>query len=109
MLQNGFEFSVEESHTKTEGVTTSVSLGSDLFGVMTAGIGIDISSSYSVTSSTGISVKIDCGDSPSGVVVWFPLFDYYEGTFQPSGEPGYIWVPLDTSVSKGNYRVRCLG
>jgi len=72
--------SVSRSHGNTEGVTAFVSLGSYLFGVMTAGIDIGISSSYLVTSSTGISVKIDCGNSPSGVIAgviaWFPLFDY---------------------------------
>lgn len=75
---------------------------------MTAEIGIEVSSSYTVSSSEGIEVPVEeCEGSESAVVVWFPLFNYC--TFEGSDDVEYLWVPQDTKAAKGNYRVRCLG
>lgn len=108
-LPNGGKWVASKSKTETVGITASVSLGGSLFDVMTAEIGLEVSSSYSVTSGTSIEIPIECEGNQSGVVVWFPLFDYYAGKFQPSGDSGSIWVPLDSETSTGNFRVRCLG
>lgn len=108
-LPNGGKWVASKSKTETVGITASVSLGGSLFDVMTAEIGLEVSSSYSVTSGTSIEIPIECEGNQSGVVVWFPLFDYYAGKFQPSGDAGSIWVPLDSETSTGNFRVRCLG
>ncbi|WAO92227.1 Hypothetical protein NCS54_00972400 [Fusarium falciforme] len=108
-LPNGGKWVASKSKTETVGITASVSLGGSLFDVMTAEIGLEVSSSYSVTSGTSIEIPIECEGNQSGVVIWFPLFDYYAGKFQPSGDSGSIWVPLDSETSTGNFRVRCLG
>jgi hypothetical protein len=108
-LPNGATFTASETETVSVGITASVTLGGTLFEVMTASIGISVTSEYSVSSSTSVSFTIECEGNQEGVVAWRPLFDYYEGTFEPSGESGYIWVPLDTDPSRSNYDYRCIG
>ena len=108
-LDNGDQWTMEESEAQTEGITASFSLSSDLFNVFTASLGLDVSSSYTVTSTVGITKTIDCQPGQRGVIVWFPSFDYYEGTFQPSGRSGYIWIPQSGAASQSTYRVRCVG
>ncbi|KAM0421371.1 hypothetical protein ACHAPT_010906 [Fusarium lateritium] len=108
-LPNGGKWVASKSKTESVGITASVSLGGSLFGIMTAEIGLEVSSEYSITSGTSIEIPIECEGDQSGVVVWFPLFDYYAGKFQPSGDSGSMWVPLDSETSMGNFRVRCLG
>ncbi|KXX80988.1 hypothetical protein MMYC01_205174 [Madurella mycetomatis] len=108
-LPNGATFQASETETQSIGITASVSLGGTLFEVMTAEIGLSVSAEYSISSSTTVSFVIECEGDQEGVVAWRPLFDYYEGTFQPSGDSGYIWVPLDNEVSRSNFDYRCIG
>lgn len=80
-LPNGGKWVASKSKTETAGITASVSLGGSLFDFMTAEIGLEVSSSYSVTRGTSIEIFIECEGHQSGVVIWFPLFDYYAGKF----------------------------
>ena len=105
----GDTYKVEKSKTETVSITTSVSIGGDLFKAMPAEIGIESSSSFSVTSTSGVEVAGDCPGAEAVVILWAALYNYYEGTFEDSDEVQYIYVPQNNDETKGNFKVRCLG
>ncbi|KAL6154037.1 hypothetical protein ACJQWK_01384 [Exserohilum turcicum] len=102
-------YTVTESKTTTIGVSTSVSVGASFWDLITAEIGVTVSTEYSLTSSTSIQVNIDCEDGQRAFIYWRPFFDRYDGRFRSNGQTVTVWVPKDTQSSRMNYDYQCAG
>jgi hypothetical protein len=91
-----------ESRTEEFSIGTEVSAG--LEGIVSASINTEYSRSYTASSTTGISVPVNCPNR--GQLVWHPTFNRFDGRFEPSGDFAEFWIPSDT---QGEFDVRCIG
>ncbi|KAH8882500.1 hypothetical protein GQ53DRAFT_812003 [Thozetella sp. PMI_491] len=106
-LPAGSTYVTTQADTKTQGIESSFGLEAGFFDIFTASAQITVSSSFSITSTVGVNVLIQCEDSQQGTLFWAPLFDRFQGNFQPSGEAFDVYIPIPNSA--GSYDVECLG
>ncbi|KAL3961230.1 hypothetical protein ACCO45_002753 [Purpureocillium lilacinum] len=106
-LPAGSSYTTTETDTKTVGIQSSFGLEAGFFDLFTASASLTVSTDYSVSSATGITILIQCKDGQQGVLYWSPLFDRFQGNFNPSGDAYDVYIPM--SESAGSYDVECLG
>ncbi|CAN9407559.1 unnamed protein product [Alternaria sp. RS040] len=107
-VPGGGSYTVSESKTQTFSISASASLGASAWDAVSAEIGVSAGYSTSQTSSTSVTINIDCGGR-TGQVYWRPFFDQYEGTLESDGRRVTIWVPKDTEASRMNFDYQCTG
>ncbi|KAB5545525.1 hypothetical protein GE09DRAFT_1243184 [Coniochaeta sp. 2T2.1] len=106
-LPAGSSYTTTQGDERSTGISSSFGLEAGFFDLFTASAGITVETSYTVTSSVGITVVIQCDNGQQGILYWSPLFNRYQGNFQPSGDAYDVWIPLADSA--GSYDVECLG
>jgi len=107
-LGSGVGYTYEVSDTTSYGVTTSVNVGG-AWSVFTASVGIETTYEETHTVTEGLTFDVNCPNQ--GQVVFWPLYDYYETTWSPSGNKVEIYVPVlvgDKKIS-GEIAISCLG
>ncbi|KAB5531346.1 hypothetical protein GE09DRAFT_1228148 [Coniochaeta sp. 2T2.1] len=97
----------QQGDERSTGISSSFGLEAGIFDLFTASAGITIETSWTVTSTVGITVLIPCDNGQRGIPYWSQLFDRFTGNFRPSGDAFDVWIPLANSA--GSYDVERLG
>jgi len=106
-LPAGSSYTTTTTDTKTTGISSSFGLEAGFFDIFTASADITVSTDYSISSTTGVTVDVQCENGQQGIVYWAPLFDWFQGTFEPSGDAFSVYIPIADTA--GAYDVDCLG
>lgn len=104
-LPSGSQYTITESEAKTTGIESSFEAGGSFFEIFSVSAGLSISEDYTVTSTTGLSVNVDCPEGQTGIVFWQPIFDVYQGFGTPSQTSFEVRIPIE--IGKGSYTIRC--
>ncbi|KAI1270039.1 hypothetical protein F5Y18DRAFT_434463 [Xylariaceae sp. FL1019] len=106
-LPAGSTYTIQKSESYTEGVTVSAEVSASFFDIIGTSLSISTTQEWSYTTTEGFEVPVDCDDGQSGVVYYYPVFNKYDGTAEPSGTFLTIWQSIDGNL--GEYMVTCLG
>ncbi|KAI4954067.1 hypothetical protein J4E91_001776 [Alternaria rosae] len=107
-VPNNGAYTVSEAKSETFSITASASLGASAWDAVSAEIGVSAGFSTTMTSTTSVTINIDCPGG-TGQVYWRPFFDSYVGTLESDGRRVTIYVPKDTDASRMNYDYQCTG
>jgi hypothetical protein len=103
----GTTWSAEDAESRSQSIEASVEFTtSDPFNIFSASVGLSVGETFEVSSSRTIQVPIDCPSGTRGIIYWQPLFDRYQGFYQPSGNAVDWYVPTDSSTT--SFYVECL-
>lgn len=108
-LPAGSSFTITEESSQTTSISSSVGLEAGFFDIFSASVSLEVSSSYTASSGTSVTIFVDCESGQSGQIFWYPLYDVYSGFFTPSNTNAEYAIPQDSQASKTNYRVKCFG
>ncbi|KAM0324587.1 hypothetical protein ACHAQA_007973 [Verticillium albo-atrum] len=109
-MQGGASYEVSDSESESVSISVSTSMGLTLFGVFTASVGISETKDKTTTTQTGISIPVNCEPSQNGQIYFEPYYDYYHGSFQPSGEEVTFWIPVERGPNAaGRWTSECFG
>jgi hypothetical protein len=104
-LPSGSSYMIQESEAQTQGISMSVEFGASFFEIFSASAGLEISQEFTVTSTTGVTVNVDCPEGQNGIIYWQPIFIVYQGFGRPSMNSFEVRVP--SNVGLGSYSVAC--
>jgi hypothetical protein len=107
-LSSGVGYILISLQSESYGVTTSVSMGGQ-WEIFSASASVETSYEQTYTVTEGLTFDVNCPNQ--GQITFYPLYDYYETHWDPSGTKVNIYVPVVTGDSKisGEISVACLG
>lgn len=106
-LPAGSSYMIAETDSMSIMVSTSVSVEAGFFDLFSASASVSVGADYSVSTTTGVTVKVDCDDGQDGIIYLAPTYTRYFGECTSDNyNPITVYVPGST---QNNYFVQCLG
>lgn len=59
-LPAGSSYTISQQDSTTVGISTTASLEAGFFDIFSASVGVTVSSDYTVTSGTSVTISVDC-------------------------------------------------
>lgn len=78
-LPTGSSYMIAESDSMSIMVSTSVTVEAGFFDLSDASASVSVGSDYSVQTTTGVTVKVDCDSGQDGIIYLVPTYTRYFG------------------------------